>query len=154
MAALSDWRNWIVRLKPRSIIKASALVVVGVLVLGDVFLWTLARTPRPKGPVAGVVGVPLTFEGKAKYDPARIHFGQWDFGDGTVSDWEKLWKRTKDPVTRKRGEKGPGPGRIQTHAYASPGTYQVRWRGRCPYWVFVQPWSDELTVVISPLRPD
>jgi hypothetical protein len=56
------------------------------------------------------VGEALTFTCSGT-DPFRIHLYMWDFGDGRVTEWDKV--------------------KIE-HAYKKPGTYEVRTMERCP----------------------
>jgi hypothetical protein len=76
--------------------------------------------PAPSGLVAydakgaptktAEVGVPVTFTCSGT-DPLQIHLYMWDFGDGTVTEWDKV--------------------QIE-HTYLKPGEYEVRTKERCP----------------------
>jgi hypothetical protein len=69
----------------------------------------IADTPRPPvarpgGPYAGVVGVPIAFDGSGSADPdgTPLVFYRWDFGDGAA-----------------------GSGAAASHAYAAGGVFAV-----------------------------
>ena len=54
----------------------------------------------------------------------------WDWGDGTELKWKsKAWERT--------------------HTYAAPGVYRIRVREKCPVDLFLSPWSDAKTVMVT-----
>ena len=57
-----------------------------------------------------LVGEPVVFTCSGT-DPFRIHLYMWDFGDGTVTEWDKI--------------------KIE-HTYKQPGTYEVQAMERCP----------------------
>ena len=86
-----------------------------------------SRPHKPKGPDAGTVGESLTYRTEGT-DTLGVHKFQWDWGDGTSDKWQD--------------EK-------ESHRYTQPGTYQIRVRERCPWWVFITRWSKTKTVTIQ-----
>ena len=56
------------------------------------------------------VGEPVTFTCVGT-DPFKIHLYMWDFGDGTITEWDKI--------------------KID-HTYKKPGTYEAHAKERCP----------------------
>jgi len=59
---------------------------------------------------AARVGDPVSFTCRGT-DPFRIHLYKWDFGDGTVTEWDKI---------------------VIEHTYLEPGEYNVSAMERCP----------------------
>jgi hypothetical protein len=82
---------------------------------------------RPKGPEVGRVGQQLTFQTRGS-DPLKVHHYKWDWGDGSEIKW-----RHHPEVS---------------HAWRKPGTYKIRVKERCPWFVFYTQWSKPATVRI------
>ena len=79
------------------------------------------------GPYSGIVGVPITFDGRGS--TGDIVEYRWDFGDGSF-----------------------GTGAVVQHAYSSPGTYTVRLTVRDRYGMTD---TDTARVTVSaPAKPD
>ena len=97
--------------------------------IGSVF----SRPKTPSGPDTGVVGEKLTYTTKGT-DPLGVHKFQWDWDNPeTEPELGDKWKDEKE-----------------SHVYNEPGTYELRVRERCPWWIFLTRWSKTKTVVISP----
>jgi hypothetical protein len=79
------------------------------------------------------VGEPVTFTCRGT-DPFKIHLYMWDFGDGTITEWDKI---------------------TIEHTYEKPGTYEVHAMERCPL-IFGETclmrteWSVPLKIAIHP----
>jgi len=82
---------------------------------------------RPEGPSTGIVGQRLTYTTEGT-DPLNVHKFQYDWGDGEIGKW-------KDEE--------------QSHAFASPGVYEIRVQEKCPLDVLTSPWSKPEAVTIT-----
>ena len=83
---------------------------------------------KPDGPKQTYVGVKVEFETEG-VDPIDVHEFQWDFGDGTKSDWDDGNESIK-------------------YTYKSEGIYEVKVREQCPLKVFKSEWSDEHKITV------
>jgi len=85
---------------------------------------------KPDGPKIGYVGQKITFTTEGT-DPLDVHEFQWDWGDGSQSDWDSDNEECK-------------------HKFLAPGMFEVKARERCPLYLFQTDWSDGRKITITP----
>ena len=117
-----------------------AVLVVLVVFVGCGTLGGVVDTPswfpapdEPDGPKWSYVGTKVEFETQGT-DPLDVHEYQWDFGDGTISEWDD------------------GDESID-HQYKSPEFYKVKVREQCPLKLFRSGWSEEKKITIIDRKP-
>ena len=113
--------------KTMLVLLITVLFVGCTLVPGDTPSWFPAPD-KPNGPKWTYVNTKIEFETKGT-DPLDVHEFQWDFGDGTQSDWDDGAETIK-------------------YTYKSPEIYEVKVREQCPLKLFTSPWSDAHKITI------
>jgi hypothetical protein len=114
-------------------------VIQGCLLFGDPAqrIKTMTRPPetpeRPRGPTDGIIGVEYTYSTCAvDPDDDQVYY-QWDWGDGTSSEW--------------LGPFDSGAPAEASHSWGSAGTYEIRVKTRDIHHLESR-WSEPLRVYI------
>ncbi|UCF49136.1 MAG: PKD domain-containing protein [Thermoplasmatales archaeon] len=92
---------------------------------------------KPDGPKNGKVGIEYTYSTKTFDDDGDKVYYQWDWDDGTTSDWE--------------GPYFSGETVEATHTWTSAGNYQVKVKSKDVF-EYESEWSDSLGVSIPRAR--